>query len=177
MPITTNGFPYPAGTDAADVPHWLQLLAEKCDEKTAGGTASMVRATKTVAQSIANDVYTAVTFNAEDYDIGGLHDTGVNPSRLTAPATGYWQVNAQVSFAQNTVGYRKFYMAKNGTTQIAASAAAVSTGTSTALVAWATVFLNAGEYVEIFATQTSGAALNIAANTGETFAEMRQVRS
>lgn len=36
MATTTNGFPYPAGTDPADVPYWMQQLAQKSDDMTAG---------------------------------------------------------------------------------------------------------------------------------------------
>ena len=37
---------------------------------------------------------TAVTFDTEDYDTDAYHDTGSNTSRLTAPTTGYYVVDA-----------------------------------------------------------------------------------
>lgn len=36
MATTTNGAPYPVGTDAADVPYWMQQLAQKLDDTALG---------------------------------------------------------------------------------------------------------------------------------------------
>ena len=40
----------------------------------------------TAAQSLAADAWTAVTFESEEYDVGSLHSTASNPSRITVPA-------------------------------------------------------------------------------------------
>lgn len=39
MPTTTNGFPYPAGSDPHDVPYWMQQLAQAVDDATVGTAA------------------------------------------------------------------------------------------------------------------------------------------
>lgn len=61
--------------------------------KAGGATAfSGARVFRTTDQSISNLSNTAVLFDSENYDTDSYHNTSSNTSRLTAPATGTYQV-------------------------------------------------------------------------------------
>jgi hypothetical protein len=42
-------------------------------------------------QILATNVLVAITFAANDWDTGSIHDTVVNPTHFTAPSTGFYQ--------------------------------------------------------------------------------------
>lgn len=175
MATTTNGFPYPTGTDPADVPYWMQQLAQKTDDTfAAGGVGPTCRATQTSAQTLTTGVYAAVTFNAEDWDLAGMHSTVTNTSRVTATQAGKYRVMTQVSFAANSTGDRKIYVNKNST-QVAVGTNKPVSGFAATVIAFSTVYLAVGDYVEVFAQQSSGGNLNTSATTGETFIEVEWV--
>jgi hypothetical protein len=67
-------------------------------------TSTLAYARSLVASSniaiVPSGVYTGVSFDIEIYDIGGCHDPGVNPSRLTVPAGMNWaRVTANIAWA------------------------------------------------------------------------------
>jgi hypothetical protein len=107
----------------------------------------------------------ALTFDSERYDDANFHSTSVNTSRLTIPATGRYQIGANVRFANNVTGWRQLLLQVNGVTLIGDIVVGANAGgavTSLVLpgVDWA---FTAGDYIEILATQTSGGALNVVA--------------
>lgn len=51
-------------------------------------TLNRALVTRTAVQSITDSTPTAISFNIETFDVGGLHDNAVNPSRFTIPAAG-----------------------------------------------------------------------------------------
>lgn len=53
-------------------------------------------------QAIADATQTTVTFNSERYDTAAMHDTGTNPSRITIPVAGLYQVGFVAEFAAGT---------------------------------------------------------------------------
>jgi hypothetical protein len=77
----------------------------------------IVRLIQQVAQSVASNTDTAVTFGAgsEDIDTHGYHDTAVNTSRITPLLAGYYQLQGVVSWAGDTDIIRHdAVFAKNG---------------------------------------------------------------
>lgn len=116
------------------------------------------------AQSLTNDTPTALTSNdAEILDTDGFHDTGSNTSRFTIPAglgTRQYLITATVFFAAHATGFRQVSVYKGGADQSiqqrTPSYAAIGQYVSLAQI----FTLSAGEYVELFASQTSGGALN-----------------
>lgn len=81
----------------------------------------------TAAQSFAADVFTAVTFESEQFDVGGLHSTASNPSRITIPAgsSGLYLFGGSVLFSTGGAGNQCFArIIKNSTTEVLAGAAA-----------------------------------------------------
>lgn len=136
----------------------------------------MCRATQITTGQVltTSGTYYAVSFNGEDYDTDGIHSTSTNPTRLVAQTDGKYQIIAQISFAQNTTGYRKTYINANGV-QIATATIPTVTGAASGVVAVASAQLVAGQYVEVYAMQTSGGSLALSVSPGETMCEMRWV--
>lgn len=146
----------------------------------ASGNFIGCRATKTGSnQSISNNTYTLVTFNAETYDTDGFHSTSTNTERMTIPAglAGYYEVTASVGFDTNTTGRRLLQIRKNGT---AIALTEVSSATSTnypAFNASIVVNLAVGDYVDFEAYQTSGASLDVLLQAERTSLQIERVGS
>jgi hypothetical protein len=120
---------------------------------------------QTVAQSLATGASTAVTMDTEDVDTDNGHSTVTNTSRYTGQTAGRFQCSGKVGFAANAAGVRVVWLSKSGTAingsgveEITNTVAAAVTLLPTATM---TTFLNGStDYLEVFALQTSGGALN-----------------
>lgn len=118
--------------------------------------------------SIANNAWTALTFNSEYWDThdaaaSTFHSTSSNTGRLTIPAgrSGYYLVGATVEFAADATGKRGLRLVHSvGATVFAAS---IEDATPTGVHALTIVSLwnlAAAEYVTCEVFQNSGAAIN-----------------
>ncbi len=121
-------------------------------------------------QSIANNTYTAVSFNVETEDSNGFHDNTTNNSRITVP-TGYagrYLLIATINWDQsNGVGGRYIGFAKNGTlvSDTAIGLGAGGVPAATLFLTYSLIInLAVGDYVETYAKQTSGGALSVIGN-------------
>jgi hypothetical protein len=84
-------------------------------------TAKLAYARALVASSasaiVTSGVYTALSFDVEIYDIGGIHDPALNPSRLTVPAGMNWaRVTANIAWATVFSADYGVQIVKNGST-------------------------------------------------------------
>lgn len=116
--------------------------------------------------SLAHNTPTALTFDTETLDDGGLHSTSVNTSRITVPSdgAGWYSIGGCVRFAANTTGYREIKVQLNGATDLAIMRVPNSGATDDVRVTIHTEYpLAVGDYVELVATQNSGGALNATA--------------
>lgn len=128
------------------------------------------RVRRTTAQSIPNNTETAITFDAERYDVGTLHSTVSNTSRITFIDPGVYDLKGNIEFATNGTGIRQVGIRLNGSIYLCLI--------DVATLASSPVYLNvatedkfiAGDYVELVAYQNSGVALN--ANIGRHSMEM-----
>lgn len=116
-------------------------------------------------QSIGTALYTVLTFNVDEYNIGPLHTTASNISRLTVPAgaAGNYLFQAGTSWEANAAGQRAVKVVKNGTIDVPGGgavvgvpAAAYTTQTTTQMMF---LPLLAGDYLEVFVYQDSGGNL------------------
>jgi hypothetical protein len=123
--------------------------------------------TKSADQSIANGTVTALTFDTESFDTSAFHSTVTNTSRITIPAgkAGYYAVYGTATFAAAGSNSRSSLLKKNGTTFQTYIGNAPSTGASTSLVHNVVMNLVVGDYIEMFAYQSSGGAVNISGNS------------
>jgi hypothetical protein len=69
--------------------------------------------TRSTTQSITNATTTTISFDTESFDVSGYHDN-TNPTRLTVPTTGKYQLNFQSSLT-GTTGRLVAVITKNGT--------------------------------------------------------------
>lgn len=148
-----------------------RLVSPSLDVDTTGfvnsATQPRARVYRSTAQTISDTTLTALTFDTEDFDVGAMHDTGSNTSRLTVPTggDGLYLIIAGISWAANATGFRELIVKKNGTTFVGGSLSQnVGAGASTAQQAVAAITLAATDYVEAFVQQTSGGALATANN-------------
>lgn len=129
--------------------------------------APAVRVYHNTTQSIPNTTLTALAFNSERFDQASnvadtMHDTVTNNSRLTCRYAGIYQITVNVQWAGNATGIRDLEFDVNGAAINAPdSVPAIATfqyQTNTTL--WS---LAVNDYVQVFAYQSSSAALNVTA--------------
>lgn len=130
----------------------------------ASTVAEGARATRTTAQSIANDTWTAISLDGETWDTGALHDGGTNPSRITVGESGLYVATAAATFAVHSAGARYAAIAVNGTRIYQAPHPAQRTDTDISLRVMDVLSLTAGDYVELHVYQNRGGALDVRAN-------------
>lgn len=120
---------------------------------------------RATTQSIpnANNSFDAIQFDTEDRDNDSAHSTVTNTSRFTAVTAGWYMVTGSVSWVGSSGGRRGSRWAINGTpvpgTEIMTPPAG-NTSMGTPAVS-TDVFLNVGDFLELFVFQDSGAALNV----------------
>lgn len=111
--------------------------------------------------------YQALTFDTERIDVGAMHDTSSNTSRLTVPSGGggFYAIGGQIEFAANSTGRRGIQIRVNGSTVIVREETG-NLGANDHAVTVATVYqLVAGDYVELMGLQASGGNLNMLARS------------
>jgi hypothetical protein len=113
--------------------------------------------------------------DADVYDTDSFHDTSTNNSRITIPSGkgGYYLVWGVVGFKDNGTGEGQFSLYKNGSALTAANGMAVASfwnagaGNDAASYFSTIINLAAADYLQLFARQYSGGALNVSyANFG-----------
>lgn len=127
------------------------------------GTLPACFAYRSTTQSISTGSFTALSLDSELIDTDTMHDAGTNPSRLTAVTAGIYVVAAGVSFAFNATGQRALRISKNGLGGgvVEDARPAITTGAAnTSCTTSAIARLAVGDYLEAFAYQDSGGALN-----------------
>lgn len=137
-----------------------------------------VKAYRTTSnQSVTNNTLTAVSLNAESYDISAQHDNVVNPSRITVVSGtgGSYHFLAQVGFAANATGVRQVSIYKNGAA-IATVFDVAASGTQDSYIQCAVDDeASVNDYYEIYVKQTSGGALDVLKDADKTFFSARKV--
>jgi hypothetical protein len=130
-----------------------------------------VRAYHNTTQShTTTGAWQAVVFNSERFDQAGgaastQHDTASNTSRLTCRYAGVYQITGSLEFASNGTGQRGIELRLNaGASPIQRSQLVMAADDSIGRCGITTLYaLAVNDYVELFAFQSSGGALNIAA--------------
>ena len=106
----------------------------------------------------------AVALDSERYDVGAMHSTAVNTSRLTATVAGTYRMSANLIFAANATGQRGVAIVVNGGTFIAATLVPAPPSGVIDLHVSCDYQLSATDYVEMHGFQSSGGALNMNAS-------------
>lgn len=117
------------------------------------------RAYQNVAQSIPNNTLTKVTLDTTTYDPNANWDVATN-HRWTCPVTGYYALKARAQFGAVASGYMQAVVYKNGVAIAQGTHVLFNTTASADSVVADDLFLTAGDYLELFAIQTTGTAIN-----------------
>lgn len=145
-------------TVASGIPSWAT---------PAGGSTFVGVSVYGGTLSIPNNTSTAVVFSAENFDTSSFHDNVTNNTRITIPSgkTGYYQVNlASGTFNITSTGTFYFQIKKNGSDIMETPANKFFTGAYMGQgYAWI-FYLTAGDYIQLYANQSSGGALDLYSN-------------
>lgn len=118
---------------------------------------------QTVAQTLANNTSTVITFTTEDEDSENGHDNSTNPSRYTAVYAGWYWVAGAICYSTSATGARYTWLRVNGS-DLNGSMSSLPTVSSADFAGVATrarlVSLVVGDYVELVGHQTSGGNLD-----------------
>jgi hypothetical protein len=137
--------------------------------KVSGPTGTTAVASLTSCFAASSDV--AVTWGTTVRDDGGLF-SALTPSRLTAAVADWYEVGGRIHFSGNTTG-ATFRMATtikvNGTNKARNQVQSTSPNFAPGFVVPVhdVLYLNAGDYVELFGFQDTTAAMSILTTVGE----------
>jgi len=113
-------------------------------------------------QTIATGSTTVLTANSERWDNDAMHSTVTNTSRITIVTEGRYLVGSTVQFDAHATGVRGVDFLVNGATAYPASGSTkVDSGVAEVLTSLRFIDLNATDYVETRAVQTSGTNLGV----------------
>jgi hypothetical protein len=122
--------------------------------------------TQSVAQSLPNSAWTAITLDTSQTDPYAGHSNVTNSSRYTCPAgcAGWYTVCGVVAYSPNATGFRTARIQINGAGISGQTSYGPNNGGAETITVTGTrdIFLNAGDYVEVAGYQSSGGALNTA---------------
>jgi len=139
------------------------LIADAANSAT-WTTPDGARVYNDASQTIGTSSLTALTFNSERYDNGGLHSTVTNTNRLTAQKAGKYLITAHIEWSSNTTGVRRLYMRVNGSS-IITEATDLASSMDSQNQNLATIYhLAASGYVELQVYQSSGVDAQILAD-------------
>lgn len=115
-----------------------------------------------IAQSIANAVFTLISWDTEVIDTDNMWAIG-SPTQINIVTAGDWLLTAQAVFAPNATGGRQVSIHKNGSTTALAASAAGAAGAvlGSAVEAHWDGPLIVGDIITIQCGQDSGAPLNL----------------
>lgn len=127
-------------------------------------SASLTK-TGTTSLATSSSVYTAITFDTEDWDTDGGHSTSVNTSRYTAQTAGKFQGHCQLEFQSSATGARLAGFRVNGGSIYWTAEIPAVNGNTTIVMSTGFLSLAVNDYVEVVGLQNSGGTLTVNANS------------
>lgn len=134
-----------------------------------------------VALNVNNVTFTLVGLTGELYDSSGMHSTVSNSARINAVEAGLYTLKGHIQFEANGTGARGIMFRKNaagspsGGTELFLTYNLPSAGNLGLVFGSVDANLNATDYVEMYAYQSSGGALNLVNGATSTFLSARWV--
>lgn len=130
-----------------------------------GPAICQVTSSTTPTQSIPNATWTAVSWDNNTYDYGGLHSTTSLPENIFVKQPGWYRLSATINFASNATGPRLARFMLNGVTIDRCTAIGVgSSAADTVLTPSIIRYADAGDNFRVEVYQSSGGALNFKGN-------------
>ena len=131
--------------------------------------------------ALPNATTTLVTFDSEVYDTDAMHSTSSNTSRVTFTTAGLYEVHYRITLGGGTAITQLDLMARlnaagapTGGTSLRTQPFESGGSLKTAELQFRRFFY-AGDYIELFATQASGATRNLSALSLGTMVQARWV--
>jgi len=132
-------------------------------------------------QSLTDSTYENITFDSEHFDSNSMHNTSSTTSRIKCNSDGLYLAVFKVTFDTNTTGIRRVQLRENaagssagGTARGVWNGPALS-GENTIVAGSRLVRLVDTDYVEIFAYQNSGGALDVVNGSSQTWLQLMQL--
>lgn len=160
-PSTGTSPPASWGDNLRDNIVWL------AGDSASGNPKPMCRVYHNTSQSVATATWTSLAFNSERYDVGTMHSTSTNTSRITIPSggDGVYSIGGSMQFANgSSTGVRVAGILLNGATYLQTNGFNSVTSDATSVVVQCDYKLAAGDYIQLQAYQTSGGLLNVFSN-------------
>jgi len=123
-----------------------------------------IRVHRTAVQSLTNNTRLAITWQAAQFQTGITWSSGTNPTRLTVTLAGLYLLVMNVKFANTAGGRRGCGWRKNGGATNWDLQNHPANGVDT-VSGIELIDLAAGDYIETWAYQNSGGAINTAGTT------------
>jgi len=149
---------------------WMPKRAGK-DNKEGHKHAAVARVSVYNSAAISHatsGAWQGLTFDSEYFDTNGMHSTTSNTGRLTCTLPGTYIAFGNFNFAASAGGRRMAEIRLNGSTSSYGRAEIGSVADATAIPTLISVTppleLVLNDYLELFAFQSSGGALNVQAN-------------
>jgi hypothetical protein len=142
-------------TVAAGVPTWAAPAAT-----TPSFAGVQLTASSSGSQTIGNNSFTKLTWDVENYDVGGFATAG---DTITIPTgkSGYYLVIARGYWDTNTAGTRQIAIYKNGTRIYMNNMTPAGTNNYPTSMVQAVFYAAATDTIEAYVKQTSGGSLAI----------------
>lgn len=133
-----------------------------------------------VLQAISSASTAVLTLDSEVFDVGAMHSTSANPSRITVPAGSsgiYWVHGVTSAVSSVATTPMRLYLRKTGTDQVAAQRLSASTVNAEVLTVSALLVLDGGDYVELAgASGSDGVSFGAAVGNGTAWATRLSVQ-
>lgn len=186
---TKRGYTFPVGTDdLEDGPLVIQGGMEDVDADmhlALAGVACKAYRNAALSQT-SSSAWQVVPLDTEAWDSDTMHDPSINPSRLTVPAGqgGLYRVEAKLAYSNNVTGTSRNAMVRANAGGNVANGTeldrddlpgAAGGGYVPALHMGVDWQLAAGEYVELFAYQNSGANLAYTIGQANVYLSLRRI--
>jgi hypothetical protein len=139
--------------------------SENITEFTSAMGPVICQVTSTTVQSIPNATWTAVAWDNDTYDFGGLHSPTSLPENIFVKQPGWYRLTATANFASNATGPRLARFLRNG--NVVDRCTAVGVGSSVAVTVLnpsVIQYADAGDNFRVEVYQASGGALNFNGN-------------
>ena len=136
---------------------------------------------QTTNQSVADATWENITFDAEHFDSNSMHSAGSDPARIKCNSDGLYLCVFKVSFDTNTTGTRRAQIRENAAGS-SSGGTARGVWTAPALASVDTTVSGARllrlvdtDYIEVFAYQDSGGALDVTSGSAATWLQLMQL--
>lgn len=162
-----------ATTSALAIQVYFDRFRVVASEVAKSDSLVIARLTKTTNQTIPTSTQTLVNWEAKTYDTANAFD--LSTDRFTAPFSGYYEIQVRISYTAAVAAVNAITLRKNGVAVSTMHRADTVDGNYSQGAD--TIYLVAGDYIEIYVNQNTGADRSIDGTAaGFTYLNIAQVK-